>query len=491
MSLIRSWFPNRSKRSEYELPMWNSILPTALSPAAAVAGMHMPSTAAAQMRRSDTPSDDLFMLQKKEELLQETLQELLDAQADGLLAGLGNAPTDDISSAGNLTPTTQSMRSLSLSPTPQGARRKLGLGPARRAIWKTILECAAVKEQQDAIIHDGIEENHAILEELGHWDSRGKELRKQMHTLEGEDTAAKSQSLQTEADTLQQEITDTEQRLARMRTRHRQLINEISDLDNSVQSKLSSYKSSLAMLEKDVETFLAKPPIRTSLTTRKDDSIFITLPPKRRTLEMAKDYWEEEYTTLKRHRKAIMKDRTALEQGAIIWKNTIAEITLFEKFLQKESKNLAAMQGKGKSRANTSSPAADPADIISRMESTLSTIQDNFKVAQSRKWRLLEVCIGAELETFIQAKEMLEATFFESQRQDSHSQSGLENWMEDSQHGGLGFEQDDDEDGDVPGELLEGHHEGDLVDVDDEGQDTSNDDPSADLMVSRRVDESD
>jgi hypothetical protein len=470
--MIRSWFPNRIRQPDYELPMWQSIQPAIPRPV--MASIHMP-PAREHSRQSAPPSDDLLLLRKKEELLQETLQELLDAQADGLMAGLGAALTDDQSSVGNLTPTTQSMRSLSLSPSPQGSRRKLGLGPARRAIWKTILECAAVKADEDALIREELEQNYAILEELDRWNSRRTGLKKQITEIEQQDTATKAQSLQKEADSLLQDIIDTEQRLARMRTRHRQLFDEISELENSVQSKLSSYKSSLAMLEKDVDIFLANPPIKSSMSSRKDDSTFVSLPPKRRTLDMARDYWESEYTELRRRRKVVKRGRTALEEGAVVWRDTIAEITTFERFLQKESKGLGPVNGKGKDRAATT----DPADIIARMNKTIQVVEQKLKLAESKKWKLLEVCIGAELEAFKEGKELLEATFMGGH----DSQSGLENWSETSPPGDSGFEQDEDED--VSERALDAHGAGlhqRMIDTDD-------DEPSADLMVSHQDDD--
>jgi len=427
-------------------------------------------------KKADVPSDELLLLHRKDQQLQEILQELLDAQADGLLAGLGADSKDDGTPNGSPTPTTHSVRSLSLSPSPRTWRRKLGLGAARREIWKTILECAAVK----ALIKEELQNSDTILDQLDRWSRKRAGLRKEIAAIEEEDIGVKTQTLKEEATHLQAEITDMEQRLLQMRTRHGQLLDEIADSENSVQSKLSTYRTSLAFLEKDVQAFLKNPPIQSGIQSRRDDT-FLSLPPTRRTLEMAKDYWEAEYTALKRRRKVARRGCTALEEGAVVWKEVIAEIISFEKFLKQEANVLVpSANGKGKGRV-----ATEPADLLSRMDSAISLIEEKYKLATSKKWRLLEVAIGTELEAINQAREMLEDTF--SSAHDAHLDEELEGWAAPSRHASHDSASHQDEHQEPVEGVLDAHSAG----LHQAMYETDEDEPSADLMISHQDDDTD
>jgi hypothetical protein len=46
--------------------------------------------------------------------------------------------------------------------------------------------------------------------------------------------------------------------------------------------------------------------------------------------------------------------------------------------------------------------------LISRMDRTMFYIESKLKLAESKNWKLLVCCIGAELEAFKQGREILE-----------------------------------------------------------------------------------
>lgn len=401
MSLFRSWLPNRPLQTNYELPLWqkpdleSSVIPPSIvaTPARVVKTPNIPNAPS---------SDEILVLQHKEKNLHQTLQQLLDAQAEGLIAGLSNPPVDDVTSNGSVTPTISSVRSQSRSPLPP-TRRKLGLRGARRALYKTILDCATLKEEEGILVQSELEHNETVLGQIYDWEDRRNGLQKEIERIEHQDNDDKIRSLQEDASRLQTEIEDMELRLSQMKNRHRQLLNEIKDLDNSVQSRLSSFKSSLALLESNIQDFLARPPT-TSNAQASQDPNFLFLPPKRRTLEMAKDYWQSHSTVLEKQRKSINKDRAALEEGAVVWKAVVEEITSFERYLREQMQHLDS--GQRKSRFQQTN--LDPSSVLSRMERTIRFVDDKLSFATSKKWKLLVCCIGAELEALRQGKELLE-----------------------------------------------------------------------------------
>lgn len=424
-------------------------------------------------------SEDLNVLRRKEKALHLTLQELLDEQGEGLLAGLGVKEADGDEGGRSTPTTTQSLRSNSLSSRPTHRRqRKPALGTTRRAIWKAILDCAELKAEEDALVKEELEENRFILEQLEGWDVKREGLRKTIEEIGGQDSKAKAQSLKEEAGRLHEEILDLEARLAQMKTRHRQILEEVDEMENEGLSKLSSYKASLGLVEKDIAYFLKNPP-----TNTRKESTFMALPPKRRTLEMAKEYWETEYTQMERNRKSAKRDRRALEEGAVVWKDVVAKILSFERFLAKEmgSMNQSMLETRSPSPAETRS---GPAEILSRMNGTMKFIEDRLRLTEKKKWRLLEACIGAELEAFKQGKDMLEQTF-------SEAGAGAEEKEEDEDYPPEERLREDADQEDMGEGLLgnlgpngSGLQQQSLYDTDDDG-------PSADLMVSRGGDDTD
>ncbi|TID22769.1 hypothetical protein E2P81_ATG01901 [Venturia nashicola] len=484
MSLIDSWFPQRKHRrsNDSELPLWHEQhhLPTPFPPTSLAASMYQSALTHQDKSKANSPmSEHLNVLRRKEKVLHLTLQELLDEQSEGLLAGLGMKGRDEDEGARNTPSTTRIQRPSSLSPRPtQRRQRKPALGTTRRAIWKAILECAELKAEEDMLVKEELDENRFILEQLEGWAVKRDGLRKTIEEIEGEDSKTKAKSLKEEAVRLHEEILDLEAKLAQMKMRHRQILEEVDEMDNEGQSKLSSYKASLDLVEKDITYFLKHPP-----TNTRKESPFMALPPKRRTLEMAKEFWETEYTQMERSRKSAKRDRKALEEGAVVWKDVVVEILSFEGCLAKEVGNMNQSMLSGRAPSPAESKLG-PAEILSRMNSTMKYIEDRLRLAEKKKWRLLEACIGAELEAFKQGKDMLEQTFSEGEAEAEQKEE-----EEDSPPEEL-FKEDADQE--ELGEGLLGNlgtngsglQQQSLYDTDDDG-------PSADLMVSRGGDDTD
>lgn len=343
------------------------------------------------------------------------LQDLLDAQAEGLMAGLGNPVPEELTSNGSLTPTVSSMRSQTQSPTRPGARRKFGLRGARRALYRTMLDCAKLKEEENAVVQAELDRDGAILGQLHDWEDRRNGLEKEVARIEKQDTETTKQSLKEEASHLQSRIDDMELRLSRMKNRHRQLLEEIQELENSVQSQLSSYKSSLSLLESNIQDFLTRPPVRVTQEPS-EESTFMSLPPKRRTLEMAKDYWSAHSSSLSSQQKAAARNRAALEEGAVVWRQVVEEVTAVEQFLREEMQKLATgtrrnSKGKAKSKSSPRNESPNPGSILERMDRAIAFVGSKLTLARSKNWNLLEVCIGAELEALRQGRNLLEDGF--------------------------------------------------------------------------------
>jgi hypothetical protein len=349
--------------------------------------------------------DDLLAVQRKARHLEEELQDLLDAQAEGLMAGLGNGQLDDHTSTGSSTPTVSSMRRNATNPPRQPSRRKYNLRAARRGIYRRIQQLAAVKEEESYLLESDLSKNKVVLERITKWEAKRNGLGQRIQAIEKNGTRSKAHTLKEEASKLEAEIRQLEEKLWGMKAKHRRILEELSETENAVEAKLSSYKASLSLLESEVTKFLARPPPESHRNPSKT-STFFSLPPKRRTLAMAKDYWQDEQTRLEENYQEVDIDRDALEEGAVLWNDVINNVTDFESGLQEE------MQRMGRSRdPNDMSPASPDNSIkglISRMDRTMLYIESKLKLAESKNWKLLVCCIGAELEAFKQGREILE-----------------------------------------------------------------------------------
>jgi DNA repair exonuclease SbcCD ATPase subunit len=383
---------------EHELPLFNSPpSPRIPPPVTASALWNAPKTSLSPPPRVP---DELLALQRRARHLEQQLQELLDAQADGLMGGLstGDAIPDDLVSDGSTTPTVSSIRSGDRSAenghnerVPR--RKKVGLHAARSGISKRIRQLASVKSEELDLLDDDLRKLQITVEKTDAWSQKRMRLEKKIRDMETEDAGAKAQSLQTEASKLEQEIRLKEEELWALKRRHRRVLDELADTENSVEAKLASYKTSLSLLDREVSSFLARPP--NADYAPRSSSPFLALPAKRRTLEMARDYWQDEYTRLAEKCEEVDTDRGALDEGAVVWTDVVKKVADYETSLQ------SCMQQAGSS-------SADPTQLLEQMDTTIAYLEDKLEVASSRNWNLLVCAIGAELEAFTQGKNILE-----------------------------------------------------------------------------------
>lgn len=403
--------------SQYELPMYNSPphSPVAFPPPSVTTSMHSSSpnrrNASKPTQRLDAMprSEDRILLRRREKQIELDLQELLDAQSDALMSGAAHRGAipfeDDVLSIHSATPTIRS---------PEGGHevmsRRVHMTPgiARREIYKSMRELATIKTQEEDITRREKKDCLATQRHLEGWDKKRARLRKEIDTLQNQDTRVRTEVLQDEADKLQDEITQTEQRLAHMRQRHRSIIDEIAETENSVQSKLTSYVTSLNMLDDEIHAYLAKPPF--PIPRSKNERTFLTLPASRRTLDMAREYVAAQASSLDHHNQSVHGQKEALAAGSMLWKRCIAKVEQFERHLKKEMSSLTAENSENSIRV-----------LLGHMNEVISSVELDLGEAETQKWNLLIACIGAELDAFKQGRSILEQAAGVIKEQDNHN----------------------------------------------------------------------
>ncbi|KAL6705833.1 hypothetical protein ACN47E_006293 [Coniothyrium glycines] len=399
--------PSRFRRSfedpharDHELPLYNSPpSPRVPPPVTSSVLWAAPKTALALAPSARIP-DDILAIQRRARHLEKQLQELLDAQADGLSGSLSGQDTlqDDLVSNGSITPTVSSVRSSDRN-TEDGSiskkKKKVSLNTARVGIFKRIQQLASIKAEELDLLDEDLRELQITVEKTEAWTQKRTRLEKKIQAIEGEDAGAKTESLQKEASQLEQEIRQKEDELLALKRRHKRVLNDLADTENSKEARLSSYKTSLSLLDKEVSSFLQRPPHTHHVPL---SSIpFLTLPPKRRTLDMAHEYWQEEYTRLAEKCEDVDTDRGALDEGAVVWHDVVKKVADYETSLQNYMLQFAGRNS-----------SADPSTLLEQMESTISYLQEKLNLATLRSWNLLVCAIGAELEAFEQGKKVLQ-----------------------------------------------------------------------------------
>lgn len=294
----------------------------------------------------------------------------------------------------------------------------MSLRAARRGIRSAMLELATIKDNEVDAANAALDGTEQMLEQIKRWDDRKKGLEDEMEAIQRSDSTDRIQELREEDHTLQEQINALEMQLGRLRDQQNAVHLELSRISNSVDSKLSSYRQSLRLLDKQVKESLAN---QTSSFIH--ESPYHSLPLERRTLALAAEHAQEEREALEKHREILSNEREAVNAGITIWTDAVGSITSFEKALRD---GMAALSPAVSGDDDTSAGGqrehhVDMQNILSRMDEVILDLDGKARLADARGWKLLICCIGAELEAFRQGKAILEAAL-STARSESGSQ---------------------------------------------------------------------
>lgn len=410
--------------------------------------------------------EPLLYVERQARHLQRNLQVLLDAQSDGLMAGLSGPHPDDSLSNGSPAPTPSTVsdsRGAPTVPVRQPAKRKIGLRAARKGILKSMHDLLSLKEEEKRILAGHLKERRNALKEVDAFVAKQHGLQETISAIQSDRDGQRSKELREEAHTLEHNINELEHKLNEMKARHRQVVSEISQVENSVEAKLSSYKASLSIHESKVRKYLEDPPLKPLPSMLKDS--FYTLNPKRRTLDMAREHWRTEQSELRKRQRGVDLEIEALQEGSAVWQEVVAEVTDFEKRLKEEMRRSAEAESQLLKRPEVLENNVEEnraRAILKDMDDTIARVEAKLTRAEEKDWKLLVCCIGAELEAFKEAKAILMNVFNISE--DNNFRTPPERDQLDSKH---------DED----------HHGEDHSDTHHDPHDVDNPEPPADLLT--------
>ncbi|KAN0091988.1 hypothetical protein V8E51_017835 [Hyaloscypha variabilis] len=384
-----------------------------------------------RLRRGSGGIDPLLALERTEKSIQNDLQLLLDAQATGLLQGFGGDAGGEASSdAGSSTPTTRSFHRSSsrgkgggIVPVRQPKRRTVGLRGARRGLLRDMGDLIAVKGEEEAVLAGQIARRDEILGRVEIYEQKIEGAKNQLSEYSGHGGSISREvegggeegreiaELRTEERAVENEIREMEDRLAQMKARKRWLADRINESVNKREARLSSYRGALREVEQEVKEFLTRPPIHTSIVMG-DDEGFTALPPGRRTLDMAKEWWNKEISQLQLRKQEVDKEKAALEEGAVLWAESVDVVTEFEDELRKQ---MARNEVHGVERLR---------DQVGRMGGVIMKLGRTLSIAEERGWNLLIAAVGAELEAFKEGEAILQGALGQHKDENEDGQHG-------------------------------------------------------------------
>jgi hypothetical protein len=361
-----------------------------------------------RIRRSSGGSlDPLLVIERKEKAIQQELQLLLDAQSTGLVQGFGqDVGGDGGSDAGSSTPTMSRSfredgstgrsreRERGIVPVRQPKKKPLSLRGARKALLKDMRTLANVKVEESSILRDEIARREEVLSRVREWEGRITSVQKELSgAASGEEDTSLS-LLTDEERKVDTEIRDLEERLLQLRARKRWLGERIRENENRREARLSSYRGALKDVEREVKIFLDRPGIERSIAmASSEEEHFTALPPKRRTLGMAKEWFIKEKKELGARLENSKLEKNALLEGAEIWAQSMELVMRFEDELRLQ------MQGQlGEEKLR---------ETVSRMGGIVSKLEKSLETAEKKGWNLLVAAIGAEVEAFREGETML------------------------------------------------------------------------------------
>ncbi|KAJ9634344.1 hypothetical protein H2204_006421 [Knufia peltigerae] len=370
-------------------------------------------------------NDPFLPVERAARNLERTLQDLLDAQSEGLAAaGLGGVgegngyssttsvgsptPTPSVVVTSMTVPLHQEPRTI---PIRQPKKKRVTLKDARRGLSRSLAQFAALKEHELKIIDGEVVARDDALKQASDLDNRKRLLDAQVHQIQDRAVAV---DLRSEAQQVEQEITELETKLLELRNRHRRLLDQVREHESSHDSELSSYMEALKLNENNTRHFLRRPPVSQGVGRGGDDvQGMYAFKPERRTLQMAQDQWTNDLDLLNSRRAGVEKERQALDEGGRLWHDVAHRIREFEKDVRGRTKGMTqsrlALDVKDDGEVSAV-PTDDTTmeSVVEKMNALVDFLQEASAKAETEGWKLLMCAIGAELAAFQEARHALD-----------------------------------------------------------------------------------
>ncbi|TGJ84144.1 hypothetical protein E0Z10_g4628 [Xylaria hypoxylon] len=371
-----------------------------------------------------TPStkvDQSFkLIERRERQMQQELQRLLDAQDYALEKHLANTTPDDDDST-----TQRSGTSVSdapnghVIPVRQPKKRHLSKREARLGISRCMGQLSDLKNEEEAYIATALAERKSALSRLRNLSTKRNSIVAEMEATESDH----SQPFKTEIGKMEQkhraaceDILKLEERIRVLTQMKTNLESRIAEAKSSRDSELSGYKGALSECDKRINDMMNYPEVsvleveglmaqdadlRVLVGQHISGFEFLSLRPERRTLPMAKDWWEGEVQVLELRKTAVDKERGALDEGTQLWQDMLGRLDAHDQHLKLTFDAMAVYSSK---QRHSSSQFNELGQILKEQyamcKETTHELEELYEYTEAQGWNLLVTALGAEINYF-------------------------------------------------------------------------------------------
>lgn len=366
---------------------------------------------------------------RAERALQQELQALLDAQSIGLAKG-ASVRSPESSESGSVTPTLSKsqymMDNNGIIPVRQPKPKTIGLRAARRGISKALGDLEALKEAQADVVNTSLSGIASVNAQIKDWQKRSESFNNEIKAIKAGPAAGHIADLNMERTAVQNEIRDLEERLLGLKARESHLSRSITEVQSKQAADLSSFVEGRKAVEGEVERFLHRPgkaiedtinlmtsiPSSATQADGSDEWVFLDLPPKRRTADMAVTFLEDLSTKLGDLTKSMDVEKVACQEGLACWRNTLEIVHGVENDMRSDMQSSTSNNGLSTLKRQ-----------VTRMNNAIDELHSNFNQAEGKGWKLLVCAIGAELEAFKEGQDLLEEVLNKLSAEDTEAAS--------------------------------------------------------------------
>lgn len=400
--MIKSWFQSNNKDAAPSwLPPSDISSPSQLRRSSeSSSGLASPSPQGSAVgKKRFTKQENVFSSFKRSEAAtSRQLQQLLDAQAEGLAAGIGQQPVSKDIGASSILYEPPIPRHGKVTPVRQPQHRPTSLRAARQGILHAMRDLADIKNGELETCAQEIARADSTRVKATEFEARHARISGDIETIRATEEKEQRERLEGENAALQEQITAMELQLARLRDEQNTVRSQLSTIKNAVDSKISSYNESTKLLESDISNLLRTRPT----PSNGEHETYLSLPSKRRTLRMALDHSVEEKASLESRQKRLEAEKEALDEGQTVWQDTMKVVAQVEASLKK------SIKGFDPTSSHSEQDLTQGMDhLLQDMDQVIEDLESKLHLAETRGWKLLVCCIGAELEAFRQGKDML------------------------------------------------------------------------------------
>ncbi|KAI1124069.1 hypothetical protein F5Y10DRAFT_250455 [Nemania abortiva] len=375
---------------------------------------------ARRVHNERTPSakvDQSFkLIERRERQMQQELQQLLDAQDYALEKHLANKTPDD-DTPPSWTPVSDAPNG-HVVPVRQPKKRHLSKKEARLGIARCMSLLSDLKNEEEAYIATALAERKAALSRLRNLSTKRNSIVAEMQAIESDgDQPLKNEMKKMEHQhrAVCEDILKLEERLRDLKRTKTKLESRIAEARSARDAELSGYKGALSECDKRIDDIMQYPEVsvleveglmaqdadlRALVGQHISGFEFLSLRPERRTLPMAKDWWEGEVQVLELRKATVDKERAALDEGTQLWQNMLGRLEEHDRQLKLtfDAMSEYASTQQHTSNFNTLGPILKKQYTMCK--ETTHGLEELYDYTEAQGWKLLVTALGAEINYF-------------------------------------------------------------------------------------------